>query len=453
MPTPASTASPKGSHARPMRTGVRALLWGALVLVLALWSHLPVLTGPLVGQDEAEQLRLVSNLVYDLQTFDFSKDKLIRLVYPLSTAPHPPLRYLLSAPGMALFPDTVLGLRLLAVLASLYMTWQVFLLGRELGGRGLGLAAAVLVAASGVYNWTSMAFAWGLATAMLIKALRLLREASLDLGAAAERRRLRRVLACLTVAFLINPGNLLLLAATAGLYLWANRRRVGVVIRCATPFLLFFLLYYAYFFLAFPLYAHLVQGAPWPNGQLAHHLMRASGSGPNLSALAENLQTVNAYFLPYLSWLLLLAAGWHLWRHQRRLLLWWLPYALVWSLWMQGDTGQYFLLMFIALLPYGLAGLRQWLRGRAAVASVAAVALLVGGWNYLLFIRLEPGYTLARRLCTWGLARVERRHNYLKPPHDPKAWVRESPLKALGLRTAPGYWPPAQGVPCTEEGP
>src|SRR4051794_22397994 len=103
--------------------------WAPLLLIwlVALLSQSAIYTGQFYGEDEALQWMYVTRMIAAVRTLDITG-----FIRPLAIVPHPPLRYFLSMPGTLLFPHAEFGVRLGAIIASLYMTYLVYQLGKEL---------------------------------------------------------------------------------------------------------------------------------------------------------------------------------------------------------------------------------------------------------------------------------------------------------------------------------
>jgi hypothetical protein len=399
---------PQWTH--QLRLVVALLLAGTLLL----FNHRAVCCGQMVGGDEAEQLWFVERMLQALGSGDW-----MDLAKAFGALNHPPLRFVLSMPGLLLFPHSEFGLRLMAIVGTVVMIDQARRLGHDLGGRRTAMATLLLMAGSAVANWTSMAFGWSVAIAALIAAIRVLRRGPLELSTAVGRRAHHLVQACVAVAFLINTGAVLFFGATVLLLLLpeTNRRQPGLLLRALWPWAVFYTAYYLLFFVLAPLAAARLLGIEGPFGQLAQNLGRGGQSGLNLVSLRENLMGLNAYVLPLLGWVLLLCAMVDLLRRERAVALWLAPFALAWSFWFVGGSQQYFLWVFVCLLPFGVRLLAQRLPGWAFVSALLITLLLMAGWNWVIFLRPHGSAetaTIDQWLeTTWS--RAERRHNLVEP--------------------------------------
>lgn len=395
---------------RRPRVGADRLAVAATLLLAAISTWRPAV-GQVTWDDEALQGYEAQRMLDVARDFGgYGSARTLADLFSLQE--HPPLRFVLSMLGLALFPASELGLRLGAVVGSVAMTYVLIRLGREVGGAVVGLGAGVLVAASAVFNWTSMAFGWSLIVVAIVQSIRILRVGTLELDG-REQRRLWRVHAWLALAFLVNTGAAVFAATAFGIYAYANRRRVGRVLRAHVAPAAFYAAYFLWFGIV----------APWwtPSGsrvQLEHLRGRGSLAGLNYESLLENLRGVNAYLFPVLGLALVAAGVAYVARREPRILFFVAPYALLWSFYLRLNSQSYFLLVCVALIPYAVAQLVPLVRERYAVAALAGVAVVFAAWNYTLFWRVYSAEALPRRPLeiTWSEAVV--RHNVVEPWHE-----------------------------------
>jgi hypothetical protein len=391
-----------------LHEGRRWLLYLLPLLALAVISNLRILDGQ-VGDDEANQLTVVVQILHRLR-----HGNLVGVVKVLSQVDQPPLRYLLSLPGLALFPQTGFGLRLGAVLVSFAMTWAIFQLGRELGGEVVAWVSAGLVAVSAAYDLTSNAFGWSVIVLALVQCIRLLRRSSLDLTERDERRRFLVINGWLALAFLTNTGTILFAATTLAMYGWRNRRVPAVAARAFAPVIGFYAIYHLYFFVVVQLVGERFFGKKGVFGQLQHLYERAGGSSPNIRDFLNGLQAVNGHFLPFVGWGLLAASLAYLVRNERRVLLWLAPFWLVWAFYMRLDTTQYFVLPVIATIPFGVQWIVTHLR-RAGLVALAAAAVGFAAWNLALFVKSYSETSYPDGVLTATYSRVVFQENLYEP--------------------------------------
>lgn len=354
----------------------RILFWGLLFL-LFLVSHYAIFTGEFVGEDEAMQWQVSRNLFGAMMTGSL-QDRVRGVGNLLAVEYHPPLRYLVSIPGSVLFPHRECGVRLGAVFFSMVMTLLLMRqAAKEVGGTARD-TTGLLVAASGVYTWTSMAFAWSLLVcAVCVCALGM--DDAKKLTLPTDKRfswRVQFALGALFVAYLVNSGAILFSVGLGAALVVSNRRRLPALALNLLPAATVYALYW-YLFLVFP----------EMSGQLLQTRARAGMTGLSLAPFVENLMGWNAYGLPLLFnalWLTGLYRGLN-----RNLPVVWIvsPFLLAWSFYLSGQSQQYFLLGTLPLVPLGVAHTVELLRRtplRPAVV-VPACVILTFAWNVYLF--------------------------------------------------------------------
>ena len=393
------------------------LLLNLFVLLLAAASQWPLFGGQFDGEDEAIQHHAVNRVLLAVENWRVP-ESLVEIVGILSLDPHPPLRHLLSLPGVALFPGTELGLRLGAIIVSLGMTWAAMSWGETLRGRAGRWIAGLFLATSGIYNWTSMAFGWSvIGTCVLVMFIQLW-GASYDLDDPASRRLFHRMNLLCIVMFLTNTGCILFTVGLGLLYLRHNP--LLRVVRASLRHVAFYAAYYLYFLVVAPAIYERLTGRHARVGQLRQNLGRAGETGLGLGALYANLAGLNAYLLPFVGGLLLGLGTYAIWRTRKDLLLVVGPYAVAWSVFLQHGSQQYFLL---ATLPLTIAGavILFTHSGRSRVVRIATalgfVALLCSQvlWNWHAFIRPYTETTYPWASLRRVYARAERVHNIVQP--------------------------------------
>lgn len=391
-----------------------ARLCYVLIIGIAIFSNLPLVDGQFGGEDEASQLDFSSTILDNITHFKGSKS-IVEISKTLAATYHPPLRYFLALPGMWLFPDTEFGLRFVSILISLFMTYQVIELGKDLGGQVVGFASGFLIAGSAVYNWTSMAFGWSVSVTMLILCIRLLRTTTFDLQDDTELRKFHKINLYLIVVFLINTGNILFVAMAGLFYLWKNRTRFRLLVLRYIPFGAFYTLYYGLFLVVVPRVCPKLFGFPSRFGQLHQNLVRAEQSHLNYDSFVSNLQGLNAYFFPFLGWGVLLCALYYLLTREKFILLWIIPFLAAWSFYFAPNSQQYFILVFICILPFGVQFIYSKLGARPLIFGSLLLGLLLGVWNYTMFIKEYEDTTYPHDYFELGYAKAERVHNIVQP--------------------------------------
>ena len=383
-----------------------------VILGCALLSQGAVYQGQFFGEDETLQLEYTSRLIDAIHTLDP-----VLFLRTMATPVHPPLRFLLAIPGVLIFPHSEFGTRIGAILFSLYMTYLVYALGKDLGGTRVGFISGLLIAISPVYNWTSMAFGWSVIVTALLLGVRLLRNHTLDLATAEGRKACIQVNLLVIAAFLTNTGCVLFFVSTGLVYLIYNLRRFWQVVKAFVPFVAFYALYYFVNFVAVPYIAETYFNVTTPFGQLSQNAARAGMSYLNITSLMENLQGINGYFLPYVAWIVLACAIYYLVRHEWTIALWLSVYAVGWSFILTGGSHQYFLLVFIVMVPFCVKFIHDRVGLRALYGGTVILVLLMALWNYQIFLKPygsdDPQYPHA--LIKAGNVTLGRVHNISEP--------------------------------------
>jgi hypothetical protein len=386
----------------------RKLIFLLFLFVVTAFSNIAVYGGQFTGEDESNQWVTTIRLIYSMNHGDIGEFGRVMLLQD-----QPPLRYLLSIPGVMLWPHTEFGLRLVAILFSFVMTYQLYRLGVETGGEFVGVWSSLLIAASGVYNWTSMAFGWSITVVCMILVIRMLRSGPLLLDNPDGKKRFVRSNLLVMVMFLVNTGNILFFFTLSAIVLWMNRKnwKQGLFFTGMAA------LYYACYYIVFFGLAARFDPAGEPVGQLAHNLQRSNEILTGIGPLVANLQGINAYFFPYLAWLILGLSLFALVKRERIVLAWLSLYLLAWTFLFSVSTAQYFLLFFIAVFPFGLVELSRKLHPRQANFGYAFLLILVLLWNQQLFINRygsdDPDYPT--KLIRLGSAEITRQHNIYEP--------------------------------------
>ncbi|MCH8514226.1 MAG: hypothetical protein LAT83_21590 [Kiritimatiellae bacterium] len=354
----------------------RPWLW-FLIFALFLTSHHSIFTGEFVGEDEVMQWQTSRNL-FDVMLTGSLSDRIRGVGNLLAMEWHPPLRYLLSIPGSVLFPWQEVGVRLGAVLCSLVMTLLLMKQAAKEGGVAARNITGLLVAASGVYNWTSMAFAWSLLVAAVCVCALIMDESS-KLELPKEKSfswRVQCAFGALFVAYLINSGAILFSGGLGLALVSANRKRLPSLALNLVPIAAVYVLYW-YLFLVFP----------EMSGQLLQTRARAGMSGLSVSPFLENLMGWNAYGLPFLFnaiWMM----GLYRALKRKQPLVWIVsPFVLAWSFYLSGQSHQYFLLGTLPLIPFGVAQVLAALKRKQfpTLAFAVPFVMLTLIWNLYLF--------------------------------------------------------------------
>jgi hypothetical protein len=152
---------------------------------------------------------------------------------------------------------------------------------------------------------------------------------------------------------------------------------------------LYYLIYNA-IFLGIPAYDYYVFGIP-PYGQFSQNLGRASEARLNIDSLLTNLQVMNWFVFPFISWVILGMGIFYQYKKYFNLFLITFPYALIWCFYIVLNTGHHFLAYFCWLAPFSFAFIDQlmqrWPRKIPAIVWVSFLSLVMV-WTYTIHIHI-----------------------------------------------------------------
>lgn len=378
---------------RQTATRARARLWGLPALAwlplaaLFVVSTYRALVGQVFADDQPTHMINVAIIIHRLGSGD-----LIGAAKVLGLVEDPPLRYLLAMPGEALFPHTVWGPRIGGLVVSLIATWALIQLGRDIGGDLVGWVTGLLLVSSGVYTTIVTTFGSSMIVLGLAQAARQLCGGPLDLSRSEDVRRFNRAQLWIGLAFLTSTATLPFAVMALLIAAWENLpQRPRATLRGVAPTVAGYSLYHLLFFVLVPLLGSTVYGKAHRFGQYGHLFSRNGGAAIGYDSFLVDLRALNGQFLPFVSWALLVAALAQLWRRDRRLLVWVLPYLLVWGFYFGTGTDGYFWLGFVLLLPFGVAFVAEHLRWPVFLGGAAAVAAAVFAWSTVFFtVPYEP---------------------------------------------------------------
>lgn len=365
------------------------------LLVLVFFSALAVsstlLPAQFRGEDEAVVLETGEQVVQGLQTGDLSG-----IARAIGTSYQPPARNLVVVPFIWLVGANEIALRLPNVLVWSATAVVGALIGSAVAGPYIGAISGLLMGVSGLFDLQAMGHGHGVLTFwIMLLLLHLVREPSLQLTDRSKSRRYVIGGLYCAAAFLWFTSAIVVAFSYHTLYAYhafaaRSAERTKRYILLTAPFVLFYFAYYA-LFIGLPMYLYVTGRAHAPFGQYYENFVRASGGHINTTSLMENLQGLNGYFFPFVSWGLLIAGVFYCaWRN--RLVFWvTLAYGLVFSFYLRENTSNHFLAYFSWTLPWAVAALdrvRRSLPGRGSyvlpglVALVATWTLVVHVWRY-----------------------------------------------------------------------
>jgi 4-amino-4-deoxy-L-arabinose transferase-like glycosyltransferase len=392
------------------------LIWPVYLLLalLFVYSHSGVAIGQFSGEDEVLRMRTSLYIINSLQhPYNLMAHK--DTIYNLSTVNQPPLRFLVITVGLLFLPMSEFALRFGAMLFSGLMVYLTLRLGTELGGRTVGLCSAFFVAASGVFNWTSMAFSWSVIVCCFLQMSRIFNRGSYHASHPRFYKDYLLINLLIFTAFLINTGVATVFAGCVLWHLVGNRRQgLKVLAFILSPGLLY-ALYYLYFFVFVPFAIGDFDGTFVVYGQLKQTLYRSGGAHLNYESFFNNLKELNAYYLPFVSWILLICSLVQLFLRKRPEFIAFSLYALIWSFYLANSTGQYFLLFYTALVPFGIWCLHERLKGKRLIYLTVGLCVLMMVWNYFLFLKPYKPQTYPKWLIDTAWAKTTRRHNIRRP--------------------------------------
>lgn len=391
----------------------------AFAALVGLVPAVSLLNAQFRGEDEILVLTATGQIVDGLRAFDP-----IAMIKPVLTADQPPGRHLLPVPFVWLLGRTELALRLPNVLAWAAAVAVAALVGRRLGGVTVGVFTALLLGLSSLYDFEAMGHGHGVATlAVLLAVLQMVAGAGWGLPDRDARRRYIRGGAACAAGFLWFTSMLPVagmyhaLHGIAALRSADRRQAIRAYIVTTLPFVAFYAAYYAIFF-GVPAYAVRTGLAPAAFGQLAHNQKRLNTSALNVESLVLNLGGLNWFFVPYASWVIVGAGMVYQARRYPGVFALLLPYAALFSFYLQHQTSAHFLAYAVWLAPFGVAALlattRPHLR-RAMIAILAVVTVGTAVWTYVGHVRRYTAQAFPEHLVTAVNGDLIWRNNVNRP--------------------------------------
>ncbi|MBL8670643.1 MAG: hypothetical protein JNK11_08335 [Alphaproteobacteria bacterium] len=370
------------------------------------------------GEDELAVMQLASSLLDSLRRGD-----LARAAADLIRDNQPPLRHILAMPGVLMFGPTEVAPRAVPILLWAGCAAVIARMAGREGGPAAALLSGLLAASSGLFAIQAMGHAFSALTLALLLAMdRLAAQPSWSLAEPAEKRSYLVAGACIALGFCVFTSAIVVAAAFHGLHAAAalaapeRRTRVAAWLRLTLPFAAFYAAYYAVF-VGLPAYMAATGAVPGPFGQYLQLLARGETAALNAASLSLNLQSLNGYVVPVagIAWL---AAGLvrQAARH-RGILLTLLPYALVFSFYLRGNTEGHFPTYFAVVLPFGTVGVMRALGAIRPTLRHAAWAALpcVVAWSVTVHIVRYDESEWPQRLLDAAWGKVLWRNNLVRP--------------------------------------
>lgn len=390
-----------------------------VVVMLCAVVGLTLLRAQFVDEDEAMALHVGSKVADAI-----SHGRLKEAVMRIGASYQPPGKCLLIVPFIWLMGATEAALRLPNILAWVAAAMVGALIGYRCGGFWPALVSGILLGASGLFNLQAMGLGHGFFTmVIMILIYMLVRYPSFSLRTPAERKRYVLGGIYCTLAFLWFTSAIVVALPyhlIFGYYAASGESRGSGqgnwYLALTAPFVAYYVTYYA-MFLGVPAYMYRHGLVESPFGQLYQNLYRASSAHLNASSFLENLQGINGYFFPYLSWVLILIGSLYLFRRHRGVSLIISLYGLLFSFWISGNTIQHFLAYFSWVLPFGVCALAAWngLPRPASILAGIAITLVVLSWSAWIHIVRYTDDTYPNRILSYTFSRIQWKNNVVRP--------------------------------------
>lgn len=329
------------------------------------------LTNPqLFGEDEATTFVTSLNLLYKLKEFD-----VFGFFKTLLGANHPPGRYLLPVPFLALFGETISFARLPYFLIWIYSCILSYQISNKLFDRQTAFLTAIFLSCSGLFSIEIQSIGLG---ATVLFGLLLIREISiskinLDL-LNKNKKSLFKVNLYLLGSFIFFSTWILMVIS---FYLFL----LTLILKSDKPFInfknfiskniLFFLIYLFYylFFLGVPIWIIHFNGLNVinflfnkdimidlvPFGQYHQHLVRSTNTlSFGISGLIGNLKHLNWYYLPVFGPAMFLISIISIFKFKKDIFYLFFFYLIIFNFFISGRSGPHLQTLFIITLPFGI---------------------------------------------------------------------------------------------------
>lgn len=392
-----------------------------VVAMLGLLPGLSLLNAQFRDEDEITTLLVAGKTVNGIRNLDP-----IGIMRPIGASEHPPGRHLLAVPFVWVFGANEFALRLPNVLVWAVAVGVAADIGLRLAGMWAGGVSGALLGLSGLFDLQGMGLGHGVATFWIMLLVRhMIQDAGWGLADARARRRYVVGAMYCAAGFFWFSSLLPICALYHALHGWAGLKRapwrqgLWTYARLSAPFAAFYVLYYA-IFLGVPAYI-VHQGLhSVPFGQFRHNVSRWTFAHPNWTSLTHNLRALNWYFLPFVSWALLIAGIGFQARYFPLVFAMLLPYAGLFSFYIFRDTPQHFFAYFSWIVPFAVAAAFSALtpaRRNWAIALFAVLTGAVATWTYTGHIRryTAESYPAALVSAVWG--ETLWRNNVVRPVH------------------------------------
>ena len=361
-----------------------------------------ILLGYLQGDDESLYMTRANEILYEFRFMDLQDVSRLLILHD-----HPPLPILILTFSIAIFGFNIIALRLPNVILWVISTMLATRVGWRIGGLKIGLLSGIFLAISGIYDMEALGFGMSaevIGGLLLINLL--INNFDWNLETPNSRKKYYLGGAYLAVSYLFYTSTLPVIGIyhlLVGYKAYKNQPYLKTIQKYffyTAPFVLFYVLYNL-IFLGIPAYAVFFHGAT-PYGQLAQNLGRAH-STINYNSLLSNLMVMNWFVIPFISWIILGVGIWYQIRKHREIFLIFLGYAILWSFYISGNTGQHFLAYFCWLLPFGIVSISNFLsrftsRIRLLVWLVLLSLMFI--WTYQVHLKMYTYDSYPRSLAT-----------------------------------------------------
>ena len=378
----------------------------AILFLAVITSVRAILNPQLFGEDESLTFLAVNNILQSIYELDWKT-----FIFTIGTDWHPPGRNLLPVPFIALLGDNITALRIPYWLMWISTCFLVAEIAGRLGGRGGAAIGGLLVAGTGLFNLEIQGLSHGAATFFGILVIReIILHPPDNLSCKENKAAFLRGSIWASLGFLFFTS----LLPVAGLFhlLWLypcfkfgnNIEKLKYFIILNIPFILFYVGYYLIFigvpvwiieFNGISILKNIMPGLiqeHWgsrPFGQYHQYLQRINGTELNITSLKGNLATITWAFAPILGPVIVIFGIVGQILYAPRILILTLPYFLIFSFYITGNTGQHFQSWFIWILPFASQIILCALKKSQRIGYVIGIPLLVTLFGFTWFAHIQ----------------------------------------------------------------
>ena len=396
----------KNNYASQYKFSDDKTLLFVLLFLAAVTSIRAVLFPQLSGEDESLTFLVAKNILESIYELDWKK-----FIFVIGTDWHPPGRNLLPVPFIALFGDNITAIRIPYWLMWISTCFLLSDIAGRLGGRGAAFICGILIVGTGLFNLEIQGLAHGAATFFGILIIReIILHPPDDLSYAKNKTAFLRGGVWAFLGFLFFTS----LLPMAGLFhlLWLypcfkfgnKMQKFKIFLILNIPFFIFYIGYYL-IFIGIPIWLIEFNGISilksimpgfipenWelqPIGQYHQYLTRINGTELNISSLKANLATITWAFAPFLGPIIVILGMIGQILYAPRILILTLPYFLIFSFYITGNTGQHFQSWFIWILPFASQIILGTLKKSEKIGYFIGLPLLVTLFSFTWFAHLQ----------------------------------------------------------------